>query len=127
MARPFTLSETAEQLRMSERWLRDWLAANPMDAKGVPFYIPMGRRKEFEPADVERIRTRIRELEQCRLSSTVARVATSGITPAQLGRLAQGKDFVARRGPPTKQRQPVKLPGSRTDTGQVITLDRDRS
>lgn len=112
---------------MSERWLRGWLADNPVDAKGVPFYIPMGRRKEFESADIERIRTHIRELEQCRLSSTVARGATSGITPAQLGRLAQGKDFVVRRGPPTKQRHPVKLQGSRNDTGQVITLDRDRS
>ena len=56
-----TFAEAAKELRMSERWLRGWLASNPVDAKGVPFYIPMGRRKEFEPADIERIRAQILE------------------------------------------------------------------
>ena len=90
---PMTLDEAAKELKMSERWLRGWLADNPVDAKGVPFYIPMGRRKEFEPSDLERIRAHIRELEQCRLRSTVGPAATSGITAEQLGRLAQGDDL----------------------------------
>lgn len=124
---PMTLDEAAKELRMSERWLRGWLADNPVDAKGVPFYIPMGRRKEFEPSDLERIRARIRELEQCRLRSTVAPAATSGITAEQLGRLAQGKDFVVRRAPPTKAQPRAKLPSSKNATGKVITLDQARS
>ena len=120
MSRPFTFSEAAEQLRMSERWLRDWLTANPVDAKGVPFYIPMGRRKEFEPTDIERIRARIRELEQCRLSSTAA--GQSGITAEQLGRLATGKGCVVRPAPRTKTPQRARLPGSKSATGTVISL-----
>lgn len=127
MSSPFTFSEAAKQLRMSERWLRDWLAANPVDAKGVPFYIPMGRRKEFEAADIDRIRARIRENEQCRLSSTGGSREESGITAAQLGRLAQGRDFVARRGPKTKPPRRLKLPTSSNDTGKVVTLAREQS
>jgi hypothetical protein len=124
---PMTLDEAAKELRMSERWLRGWLSDNPVDANGVPFYIPMGRRKEFEPSDIERIRTRIRELEQCRLNFTAAKEAPSGITAEQLGRLAQGKDFVARRGPPTKAQPRAKLPTSKAGTGKVITMDQVRS
>ena len=125
--KPLTLAQAARELRMSERWLRGWLADNPVDAKGLPFYIPMGRRKEFEPSDIDRIRARIRELEQCRLNSTGGSQEESGITAAQLGRLAQGKDFVDRRGPKTKPRQRAKLPGSRNDTGKVIIMGLERS
>ncbi len=124
---PMMLEEAAKELRMSERWLRGWLADNPVDAKGVPFYIPMGRRKEFEPSDIERIRARIRELEQCRLRSTVAQEAVSGITVEQLARLAQRKDFVDRRGPRIKPQRRVKLPSSKNDSGKVVTLDPVRS
>lgn len=117
-----TIHDVAKELGMSERWLRGWLAANPMDAKGVPFYTPMGRRKEFIPSDVDRIRSRIRELEQCRLRSTAGQEAPSGITAEQLGRLAQGRDFVDRRGPRTKPQPRAKLPGSKTASGKVITM-----
>jgi hypothetical protein len=122
---PLTLDQAAKELRMSERWLRGWLADNPADARGVPFYIPMGRRKEFEPTDIERIRTRIRELEQCRLSSSVA--VPSGITGEQLGRLAAGKGCVVRPILKTKTSRRVRLPASRSDIGTVITMDPARS
>ena len=95
-----TFAEAARKLRMSERWLRGWLADNPVDAKGMPFYIPMGRKKEFEPADIDRIRAQIRENEKCRLASTAA--APSGITAEQLGRLAEGKSLGARATPRTR-------------------------
>jgi hypothetical protein len=127
MTRPATLTfaEAAKELRMSERWLRDWLARNPVDAKGVPLYIPMGRKKEFEPADIDRIRARIRENEQCRLSSTGK--APSGITAAQLGRLAAGKDFVGRAIPRTKTSPRARLPKSKSGTGTVISMVREPS
>ncbi|WP_441235613.1 hypothetical protein [Bradyrhizobium sp. 930_D9_N1_4] len=125
MTKPFTLIEAAGQLGMSERWLRAWLADNPVDAKGVPFYIPMGRRKEFEPSDIERIRTRIRELEQCRLNYTVA--VPSGITAEQLARMAVGKGSVVRPTPKTKSAPRARLPRSSADTGKVIDLAPARS
>uniref|UniRef100_UPI0026490BD6 hypothetical protein n=1 Tax=Enterococcus entomosocium TaxID=3034352 RepID=UPI0026490BD6 len=59
-----TLAEAAKELRMSERWFRDWLARNPVDRTGVPFYLAMGRCKRFEAADVDRIKAAIREGER---------------------------------------------------------------
>ena len=120
-----TFAEAAAELRMSERWLRDWLSHNPMDAKGNPFYIRKGRRKEFEPADIERIHAQLRENEKCRLNSTDA--APSGITAGQLGRLAAGKGCVVRPTPKTKTLQRARSPKSKSDTGTVISKVRPPS
>jgi hypothetical protein len=122
---PLTFTQAAQELGMSERWLRDWLASNPVDAKGVPFYIPMGRRKEFEPADIDRIRAQIRENEKCRLSSTAK--APSGITAEQLGRLAAGKGSVARATPRIATSRRAKLPTSSSGTGKVLSMAREPS
>jgi hypothetical protein len=65
----YTLAEAAAKLRMSKRWLEQWLAKHPVDAAGNPFYVPMGRKKTFEPADIARIRESIRGEERCRLNS----------------------------------------------------------
>jgi hypothetical protein len=122
-----TFAEAAQALRMSERWLRGWLASNPVDVKGVPFYIPMGRRKEFERADIERIRIRIREIEECRLNCTAANQAGSGITAEQLGRLAADGVFADRPTPKTKKLRRARLPSSKKDTGTVISMVQQQS
>jgi hypothetical protein len=49
------LKEVAAELRKSERWLRDWLARNPQDAGGRPYWMQMGRTKTFLREDVGRI------------------------------------------------------------------------
>jgi hypothetical protein len=69
MARAFNLDEAAAQLRVSKRWLQYWLASHPVDETGTPFYVPMGRSKTFEEADIARIRAFIREEEKRRLSA----------------------------------------------------------
>jgi len=62
-----TMKEAAAELRVSKRWFQYWLAEHPVDAAGVPFYIPMGSRKKFEPQDLDRIRAYMRDLEAARL------------------------------------------------------------
>jgi hypothetical protein len=62
-----TIKEAAAELRVSKQWLQYWLVANPVDARGVPFYVPMGNRKRFEPQDLDRIRAYMRDLESVRL------------------------------------------------------------
>ena len=120
-----TLDEAAQALRVSRRWLEYWLAAHPVDAAGSPFYVPMGRRKTFEQNDIARIRACIREEERCRLSSIGVR--GSGIIGAQLGRLAADSAFTALAKPKTKTLRRVSLPKSRSDTGTVISMARQRS
>ena len=91
MARSFTFAEAADELRVSPRWLRYWLAEHPVDAAVVPFYVPMGRNKTFEPADIDRIRAHIRDLERVRLGPRAT--ATAG-TARLIGQLAQfGGDY----------------------------------
>jgi hypothetical protein len=115
-------AEAAKELGMSVRWLRDWLARYPADAKGVPFYLLMGRKKVFEPADIGRIRAQIRENEKCRLSSTGK--GESFITAERLARLATGKGFADRATPRTAIARRARLPKSSGDTGKVLCLDR---
>ncbi|MFZ2157235.1 MAG: hypothetical protein WAV72_14095 [Bradyrhizobium sp.] len=55
MSTLLTIKEAAAVLRVSTQWLKYWLVENPVDAAGVPFYAPMGRRKKFEPKDIDRI------------------------------------------------------------------------
>jgi hypothetical protein len=66
-----TINETAGELRVSRRWLEYWLAANPVDAVGVPFYVPMGRSKKLAASDIERMLAYMRELEAARLGPGV--------------------------------------------------------
>ena len=47
MTKPLTVEEAAEELRTTPRWIKEWLAKNPVDENGVPFYIPMGRAKQY--------------------------------------------------------------------------------
>jgi DNA-binding transcriptional MerR regulator len=75
-----TIKEAAAELRVSKQWLQYWLAANPVDAAGVPFYVPMGNRKRFEPQDIDRIRAYMRDLEAARLGlSTKSKARLVGL------------------------------------------------
>lgn len=120
MTRALTLDETATELRKTPRWLKDWLAKNPVDEAGIPFYLKMGRTKIFETSDVARIRAHIRRGEQCRLSSIG--VTGSGIIEAQLGRLASDVAFAALVKPPTKTSPRARLPRSKAGIGKVISM-----
>src|SRR5690349_14096203 len=102
MTKAFTIDEVAADLRKTPRWLKEWLAENPVDEAGVPFYVPMGRSKTFEPSDIARIRAHIRRGEQCRLKSIG--VVGSGIVEAQLARLAVESVLGNRCIPKTKTR-----------------------
>jgi hypothetical protein len=66
-----TINETAAELRVSRRWLEYWLAANPVDTAGVPFYVPLGRSKKFASTDIERMLAYMRDLEAARLGPNV--------------------------------------------------------
>jgi hypothetical protein len=125
MTKALTLEETAAELRMSRRWFEQWLARHPVDAAGTPFYVPMGRKKTFEPSDIARIRASIREDERCRLKSIG--VVGSGITGAQLGLLAADSASTALAIPRTKTRRRVTLPRSKSNTGTVISMVRGQS
>ena len=107
-----TLKEAAAELRVSKRWLEYWLADHPVDAAGVPFYIPMGSRKKFEPADLDRIRSFMRDLERVRLGPRAAAAAGSA---RLIGQLAQfgGYDELLRMREAEKRKPPrrrVRLP-----------------
>lgn len=120
MSRSLTLDEAADVLRKTPRWLKDWLAKNPVDEAGTPFYIPMGRTKTFEESDIARIRGAIRRGEQCRLKSIG--VERSGIVEAQLAQLAVESSFDALCTPRTRTSQRARLPRSKRNTGTVISM-----
>jgi len=120
-----TLAQAATEIGVSKRWLQYWLADNPVDRAGVPFYVPIGRNKRFDQADCDRIKKAIREAEGCRLKSIGA--TGSGITAELLGRLAADAAFVAHSAPKTKTLRRVKLPRSRKGTGTVTSMDQARS
>jgi hypothetical protein len=61
--------EAADRLRWGKRGFRKWINAHPVDASGVPFYVPNGNRKQFTEDDLQRIIAARREEERCRLSS----------------------------------------------------------
>jgi hypothetical protein len=120
-----TIEEAAAELRKTPRWLKEWLAQNPVDEAGVPFYVPMGRTKIFEVSDISRIKGHIRRSEQCRLSSIG--VKGSGIIEEQLGRLAADVCLEAHARPKAKTLQRARLPRSKIATGKVISMARMRS
>jgi len=112
-----TLKEAAAELRVSKRWLEYWLVEHPVDAAGVPFYIPMGSRKKFESADLDRIRSFMRDLERVRLGPRATAAAGNA---RLLGLLAQSGGYEelvklrekqerqrTRKGPPQRR---VRLP-----------------
>lgn len=121
MSKAFTLDETAEELRKTARWLKEWLGKNPIDDLGVPFYVPMGRTKIFEISDIARIRAHIRKGEQCRLKSIG--VVPSGIVEEQLAHLAVESVLGNRFTRKTGTRQRARLPRSKRNTGTVISMD----
>ena len=117
-----TLAKTAQEIGVSKRWFQYWIAEHPVDQAGIPFYIPVGRNKRFEPSDIGRIKAAIREAERCRLSSIG--VAKSGIIPEQLARAAVAKVFgIVPATRQTKTSQRAKFPRLKPPTGKVTSMD----
>lgn len=85
MSRLLTIKEAAAELRVSKQWLQYWLVEHPVDAAGVPFYIPMGSRKKFELQDLDRIRAYMRDLEAARLGPGIKSKARLVGLMSQLG------------------------------------------
>jgi hypothetical protein len=125
MSRAITLDEAAEYLRKTPRWLKAWLAENPVDEAGVPFYIPAGRTKLFELSDIARVRAHIRRGEQCRLKSLG--VVGSGIVEEQLAQMAVESSFAAHFEPKARTSPRAKLPRSKRNTGTVISMAQRQS
>src|SRR6185437_10723383 len=116
-----TLAQAAIELGVSKRWLQYWLAEHPVDGAGIPFYIPVGRNKRFEQADLGRIKAAIREGERCRLKSTCE--AESTVVAEQLARAAVASVFATIPSiPRTKTSRRVRLPKSKRPTGKVISM-----
>lgn len=120
MTRGLTLAEAAAELRKTPRWLKEWLGKHPVDAAGIPFYVPLGRTKTFEAADIARIRAAIRETERCRLKSIG--VVGSGIVEAQLAQMAVESVLGGRSTPKARILQRARLPRSKKGTGTVILM-----
>ena len=120
MTRVLTIAEAAAELRKTPRWLKEWLGKHPVDEVGIPFYVPLGRTKTFEAADIARIRAAIRETERCRLKSIG--VVGSGIVEAQLAQMAVESVLGDRSTPKTKIQQRARLPRSKRNTGTVISM-----
>jgi hypothetical protein len=57
----YTMDEAAKRLRMSRRWLQNWLRDHPLDERGRPFYSLLGNKKTFDDDDLYRIRETARE------------------------------------------------------------------
>jgi hypothetical protein len=62
-----TMTEAAERLRKTPRWLTSWLRGNPQDANGIPYCRQAGRTRLFTETDVARI---VEALLPCRSSSS---------------------------------------------------------
>src|SRR5262249_17462859 len=69
-AAAYSMDEAAQRVPCSRRWLQQFLAENPADKAGVPFYYIIGNRKMFTDADIDRIRNFNREIVRCQLSSS---------------------------------------------------------
>jgi hypothetical protein len=83
----YTMEQAAKLIPCSRRWLQGFLAKDPADAGGNPFYYLIGNRKMFTAADIERIRQSTRETARCQLSSSRrVRVLTELLWPRYLSR-----------------------------------------
>lgn len=69
--RLLSMAVVAAELRVSQQWLKYWLVANPVDAEGILFYVPIGRRWKLERKDIDRIIAHIRALEVTKLGPSV--------------------------------------------------------
>jgi hypothetical protein len=83
----YRMDEAAQRVPCSRRWLQQFLANNPADKAGVPFYYTIGNRKMFTDADIDRIRNFNREIIRCQLSS-FPRVKASLRTTMAAGRIS---------------------------------------
>ncbi len=106
---------------MSKRWLQYWLAENPVDSAGLPFYVPIGRNKRFDVADIGRIKAAIREGERCRLS--FHRRKGSTIAAEQLAQLASDAALTCRPDHRRQGHRGAPASDSKPDTGKVISMD----
>jgi hypothetical protein len=68
MTNLYTMDEAAGRLRISRRFLQEFLAKHPADPTGVPYYVPMGNTKPFTDRDLDRIIAATREEERWRLN-----------------------------------------------------------
>jgi hypothetical protein len=65
----YTMEQATKLIPCSRRWLQGFLATDPTDSGGTPFYYTIGNRKMFTDADIDRIRNFNREIVRCQLSS----------------------------------------------------------
>jgi len=65
----YTVEEAAKIMRKTERWLNEWLRANPVDSNGEPFFTPAGRDKILLSTDITRIEHALRGQLKCRYTS----------------------------------------------------------
>jgi hypothetical protein len=104
-----SIKEAAAALSVSPQWLKYWLVENPVDAAGVPFYVPMGRRWKFQQQDIERILAHMRALES-------ARLGLSGKSKARLvglmSHIGGGYDEILKMRGPGKQPSLTGQPGT---------------
>jgi hypothetical protein len=105
-----TINEAAAELRVSRRWLEYWLAANPVDAAGVPFYVPMGRSKKFASTDIERMLAHMRDMEAARLGPGVkSKARLVGLMSSH--HLGGGYDELVRRREAEKRKKEADAQG----------------
>src|SRR3954466_5021296 len=65
MNKLIALAEAAAEIGVSRYWLKNWLENHPADGMGMPFYVPIGRRKRFDSSDIDRMKSIIWEQQHC--------------------------------------------------------------
>jgi len=122
-AAAYTMDEAAQRVPCSRRWLQQFLAENPADKAGVPFYYPIGNRKKFTDADIDRIRNFNREIARCQLSSfrreKASRRTTMAAAPTSVSLLTAAQRLTG----PRLQRG---LSNSGRMTSNVVALPRTK-
>jgi hypothetical protein len=97
----YGMDEAAPRVPCSRRWLQQFLAKNPADKAGVPFYYVIGNRKLFTDADIERIRNFNREIVRCQLNSSrrvkASRRATMDVAPTSASLLTEAHELLGPR------------------------------
>src|SRR5262245_6264913 len=89
------MEQAAKRIPCSRRWLQGFLARNPADAGGNPFYYLIGNRKMFTGADIDRIRQSTREAARWQLNSSrrarSSRRTTMGAAPTSESLLTEAQ------------------------------------